>query len=284
MSSRKLAIVITSWVFLTALAVPLVETALSDDATSTPPGADKVAPANNLAPLSPKRIVDTNATIESLKSSDRRTRLRAASDVAKLGGDAKKAVPALITMLQDDDVSLQEAAATALGTIGPNAKDALAPLIEALDRDPEVRSAAIVAIAEIGAEAKPAAPALRGLLKKTDDRVVLQAAVALHALAEEDQACRIALTQLLESKEPRVRQGAARELGTYRQLATDSIPALLSVLKDHSARGYVREAAVQALGEISPADPEVKEALVAALKDNRRSVQEAAEAALKKIR
>src|SRR5688572_13291618 len=141
MSFRKLTIVVSWCVLLTALTVPFVGRALSEDASSNPTDTSKVNPSLGSRQPSPQRVVDTKSVIESLQDSDPVIRRRAASDVAKLRGDAKKAVPALIIMLQDDDVSLQEAAARALGTIGPNAKDALPQLIEALGRDPEVRSA-----------------------------------------------------------------------------------------------------------------------------------------------
>jgi len=276
---------VTSCVVFVSLVALSVTVTQSEEGPSASISAEKPqATSLFTGSQSSQRIVDVETTLASFQSSDPKIRRQAASDDAKLGPAAKKAIPALIVMLAEEDESVQEAAATALAKMGSNAKEALPQLITVLGSGPPVRSAAIAAITAIGPEAKSAAPALGKLLKNTNDDVALQAAVALHALAEQEQACRTELIRLLESKEPYVRTGAARELGTYRQLAKESVPALLSVLKDQTARGYVREAAVQALGEINPGDPEVKDALVTALNDKRRSVQEAAKAALKKIR
>ena len=285
MLSRKLIVMVTSCVVFVSLVALSVTVTQSEEGPSASISAEKPqATSLFTGSQSSQRIVDVETTLASFQSSDPKIRRQAASDDAKLGPAAKKAIPALIVMLAEEDESVQEAAATALAKMGSNAKEALPQLITVLGSGPPVRSAAIAAITAIGPEAKSAAPALGKLLKNTNDDVALQAAVALHALAEQEQACRTELIRLLESKEPYVRTGAARELGTYRQLAKESVPALLSVLKDQTARGYVREAAVQALGEINPGDPEVKDALVTALNDKRRSVQEAAKAALKKIR
>src|SRR5262249_40159735 len=51
-------------------------------------------------------------------------RIRAALLLAKLGPDAKKAVPALVRALDDKDPFIRDAAASALGRIGPAAKEA----------------------------------------------------------------------------------------------------------------------------------------------------------------
>ncbi|HMF12701.1 MAG TPA: HEAT repeat domain-containing protein [Gemmataceae bacterium] len=49
-----------------------------------------------------------------------------------IGSQQKELVPALVALLKDDDAYVRRGAARLLGQIGPNAKDALEPLEEAL--------------------------------------------------------------------------------------------------------------------------------------------------------
>ena len=281
--------------------------------TAPTPGQNtaRPMPTGNASPGS----LDVTTVLAALTDIDPQIRRRAAYDVARIGSRSKEAIPALIVMLRDKDVTLQVAAASALGGLGPNAKDAVPALTEALSGDPSLRTAAMTAIGRIGTAAKSAAPALIGilgdddehvrleaaaalrsigqgkatvpalleLLKSTDEQIRLQAATALRPLGEKEQECRTVLTQLLESKLPHVREGAAREVEYYRSSAKDSLPALIDMLKDQSSPGYVREAAAHALGEIGRNEPKVKEALVAALNDKRKGVQKAVAAALKKV-
>ena len=71
--------------------------------------------------------------IDSLKAPDREARLRAATDIGRMGPRAKAAVPALTEMLSapaSDNIE-RMAAAMALGQLGPAAKDAIPALQQA---------------------------------------------------------------------------------------------------------------------------------------------------------
>ena len=60
-------------------------------------------------------------------------------------------IPALIRALEDEDPDVRSAAVVALGEIGPGAADAVPALLLALeDEDPGVRSAAANALEQIG--------------------------------------------------------------------------------------------------------------------------------------
>src|SRR5205823_4583221 len=61
-------------------------------------------------------------------------RLQAARLLAKLGPEAKAAVPALVRALKDKDSFIREAAASALGRIGPAAKSAAPDFIGLLEQ------------------------------------------------------------------------------------------------------------------------------------------------------
>ncbi len=77
--------------------------------------------------------------------------------------DVLAAVDPLITALKKDrDATVRASAAKALGSIVPNNKEAVQPLMDALkDPDPKVRIAAANALGMHGPEAKEAIPALR---------------------------------------------------------------------------------------------------------------------------
>jgi HEAT repeat protein len=70
-------------------------------------------------------------------------------------------------------------------------------------------------------------------------------------MAPESAAARRALVALLEDKDWRVRQAAARILGEVGPAAKESVPDLIRLLQDKY--GDVRWAAAKALGEMGPA-------------------------------
>src|SRR5215203_2901057 len=78
-------------------------------------------------------------------------------------------VARLMTQLHDQDPAVRQAAAMALGQLGPTAKDAAIQLAKLL-KDPvfEVRWAAREALGQLGPAAKDAAPELVKLLKDPD--------------------------------------------------------------------------------------------------------------------
>ena len=67
--------------------------------------------------------------------------------------------------LKSHDADVRRAAARALGDIGPDAKDAVPALIEALEDD-EVSLIAIWALGQIGPAARSAAPAITQLMER----------------------------------------------------------------------------------------------------------------------
>lgn len=74
--------------------------------------------------------------------------------IEQMDRGAGKAIPLLISALRDPDEAVREAAASALGRIGPDAKDALPGLFILLDdEDILVRDAAQEAISRIEAKA-----------------------------------------------------------------------------------------------------------------------------------
>ena len=77
----------------------------------------------------------------------------------------EEAVPFLRDALRDQHVNERQLATTALGILGPDARDALPDLVKAFDdTDPTVRRNAVVAVGQFGKDAVSATPALVKLL------------------------------------------------------------------------------------------------------------------------
>jgi HEAT repeat protein len=116
--------------------------------------------------------------LERLTSGKEDERQEALGAIGQLGQPAKQAAaPVLIEMLEDRDPAFRGFAAYGLGRLGPDARDAVPALIEALkdeervdwgqiDGHLKVRDRAIEALAAIGPAVAPAIPALKNLYDK----------------------------------------------------------------------------------------------------------------------
>ena len=120
------------------------------------------------------------ALIRELRSQSPADRTRAAKDLGRLGWLAREALPALVGTLQDDDAKVREAAAHAVGLMGP---EALPALVEMLGHDDKyVRRNAVWALGKLGPLARPALNDLCLALKDVDPRTASGAAQALGGL------------------------------------------------------------------------------------------------------
>jgi HEAT repeat protein len=134
---------------------------------------------------------DVAELAQKLKDKDSDTRRDAARALAEMGAEAKPAVPALVAALKDSDLYVrrfaaqalgeigpaaeagvpnltailkdskekkeaQEAAALALGKIGPAGLTALIAVIKDHDKEMSVRRNAIIGLSKMGTDAKPA--------------------------------------------------------------------------------------------------------------------------------
>ena len=114
-------------------------------------------------------------------------RSNAARALARLGPEAKAAVPALSEALKDEEAFVRGYAASALSGIGPAAVPALSKALKDEERD--VRVSAAAALARLGpAEAKAAVPALSEALKDEVANVRRAAARALDQIRSDTNA------------------------------------------------------------------------------------------------
>jgi HEAT repeat protein len=91
----------------------------------------------------------------------------------------------------------------------------------------------------------------------------------------------VALTQLLDDRNPSVRAEAARSLGNYRAQAREVTPALIATLGDYDPQ--VRAAAANSLGRLGAAGAAANAALELAQQDLAPEVAAAAHWALERI-
>jgi HEAT repeat protein len=189
--------------------------------------------------------------IRLLQSGSEKDRQAAAEAIVTFGPQAKEAVPVLIRLLQSGSEKDREAAAWAITTFGPEAKKEAVPvLIDILeDLCPKYRAFGATELGNLGPTADSAVPALTRLLKDDNSEVRYDATEALRAI------------------------GAA---------AKSAVPALIPLLQD---QGWykTRVIAAGALAEIDPKNPNIVPALGLALGDDMREVRASAAAALGRL-
>ncbi|MBN1282247.1 MAG: HEAT repeat domain-containing protein [Proteobacteria bacterium] len=214
------------------------------------------------------------ALVEELKNSDRYYSRHA---VVRLLGEigSETAVPVLTAALKDADVAIRDAAAGALGEIGPEAKAAVPALVAALKEEVWcVRAAAAGALGHVDPGAKEAIKGLIAALKDKDSDVSGSAARALSRIGP---AAVPALIAALKDEESDARVEAAFILSEIGPEAKEAVPALIDALED--VEGGVRAEAARALESITGPVGTDKPALIGVLLDNgRRVLQRAADA------
>jgi len=143
--------------------------------------------------------------IEQLDSPDVQSRWYAAYALGQLGPQAAEAVEPLMRILENkrEHEYVRGSAAWALGEIGlPAAERAVPLLIDTLSsRHVSVRRYAPWALGRMAPAAGPAVPKLRELLQDVDPQVRLRAAAALWLIAESPDALRV-LDQMIQRGGP----------------------------------------------------------------------------------
>lgn len=136
----------------------------------------------------------------------------------------------LIAKLKDTDSDVRRAAAKELGELGPEAKTAVPDLIRVMrDKDLFVRRFAAEALGNVGPDAKKAIPALAAAM--TDERKEVQIA-AVDALGKIGSESIPALISALKdpNKDPGIRRKAAQGLGKIGLQARGAVPALTDIV------------------------------------------------------
>jgi hypothetical protein len=188
----------------------------------------------------------------------------------------------LITALRDQEAR-REAVRIALAPLGPRSKAAIPALARALqDESAEVRAGAAVALYWLAPQAGAASAALGTALQDSDLRVRRFSWLALERMGPEARPAARALAKGLVDQDAGVRIAAARAL---RQIGPPAAAGVIEALRKDPDR-RVRAAAASVLPELradGDIHKQVRDALVAALKDTDAQVRAAAAVALKKV-
>lgn len=173
--------------------------------------------------------------IEQLKDEDTTARILAAQWLAKLGPDAKRALAPLVeTALHDPNQDTSAAAAGAIRSLDLQAaRDVVSGYLPALwDADPEVRRKACVVLGSLGPVAKPAVPSLMTMLDDTDDVVRERAVGALGAIGIPQAEIVAALTKAMHDPAPNVRYRAAAQFAFHIPVTVAAVPSLMELRND----------------------------------------------------
>jgi hypothetical protein len=149
-------------------ALPVLRAALKDAAATDDDPSVRGRAVHAVLQLGPQPASDVAALIDSLHDDLEIVRFHAAVALGDLGRSAQPATPALIQAASwDDDPAVRVAAAVALRKIDRNGPLAIQTLIEALGNDNElVCWMAADELGQIGPEAREAVPALQQALRR----------------------------------------------------------------------------------------------------------------------
>ena len=226
------------------ITLPIWEKAMKDaDATTAHYALDALATLG--APAVP-RLID-------LLEKHKDLRIHVVYTLGQMGPAAAPATDALAKLVADEDVNLATEAILALGKIGPAAKSAVPALSAALQQKESPNARAIVlALGDIGPQAAAAEPlVLKALESKDGSLAVLAASALLDIDARSPKAIAKALpvlTACLSDPLPETRKAAADTLGELGPSAREAAPLLQKAMKDDAKS--VREAAEKALNAV----------------------------------
>lgn len=166
-----------------------------------PERGPRIEAALALSKLRPASRSAVPELAEALTDEELWVRMNAAIALAALGHDSQPAVPALIRALKDQmnrtnldafPFTIQQEVAVALGRASSGTPEAVPALSETLRTADSkwVRLTVARALAEVGGEARPAVPLLRGMLRDDDPGVRRTAEEALHRIEGEPEETR----------------------------------------------------------------------------------------------
>jgi len=177
---------------------------------------------------------DSKDLVKKLKSSDPEIRRGAAKELGSLGPDAADAVPALAAALKDQDKFVRRFAAQSLAKVGESAKSAREPLSALLKNPNEAREVQEAAAQALAVAGKPAVGVLADAVKNNNlpSSVRTRAADSLGLIGKDAADAVPALTDALRAQE--VRLNAASALG---KIGPDAKPAVEKMQEMYDKKG-----------------------------------------------
>jgi HEAT repeat protein len=177
-----------------------------------PAALDELSKDKETAVLIQKAV---RALVKALRDPSHFVRWSAARTLGKMqqGQMAAEIVPGLIPLLEEDDLDVALASATALERLGPAAAPAVPALARTVGRgDEELRVAALQALLSIGRAAVSALPAVIDTLNDKDPRVRKAGATLLSKTGAVGRPAIPALRKALGDPDPDVRKAASDAL------------------------------------------------------------------------
>lgn len=215
--------------------------------------------------------------LKDIQGDDDKLRQRAADALAQMGAAAQAAAPALVEAVHDP--AARQAALHALQGIGASAASSLAALLK--DANVDSRRIAVTLLAPLGADAKPALPAILAALNDADATVRAGATLLIEGIGPAAAEAVPTLTANLQAYQAHLRYASASALGAIGLAAKEARRPLQEGLLD--ADEMVRYAAALALGCVAPKDTEAVPSLRDALHDAAPMVRLAAIDSLSRI-
>ena len=200
---------------------------------------------------------------EALKGNRSQTRQTAAQSLGRILQDvrpavrnlARPAIPDLAAALHDPDRDVRMCVVIAVKQAGPDAGEAVGPLIELLrhEDDPQMVAVAVEALGRIGPQARPAVPVLASFANDPRHSARILSALAMWRIGPARRAeCRVVLPVLIDQlstgSSPRERAWAAEVLAEMAPIAHEALPALIAATRDQDKRvGRAAQAAIEAI-------------------------------------
>jgi HEAT repeat protein len=191
-----------------------------------------------------QRLVAVGALTRALRDPSPAVRQAAAVALGQIGPEAKDAVPALAWTLRDPDGYVRIDAGHTLEKFHTYSVSYIVPLLR--DWNAQTRLLAVHTLEVIGPDAKPAVPALIERLPDPSPAVRDATTSALRAIGTDVKSAGPALANLLRDPDRIVRIGAAK---TLIHLGPDAIPVIAPLTVDAELR--VRVLAVTTIREIT---------------------------------
>jgi HEAT repeat protein len=196
--------------------------------------------------------------IKAMADKDDNIRRKAAYSLGRIAASPAKTIAVLLAAFKDGNEDVRQAASDALAKFGT---EAVPGLITALTKgDARVRNQAALAVAEMGADARDAAPMLRELLLGKDNS---NRHSYSHALAKLGKTGVPALIEAFKDDRSDVQQAAMQSL---QEVGADAVPALVDALSDKKVE--VRRMSAQVLAPLRVSDKMVVTALAYAVKND----------------
>jgi HEAT repeat protein len=211
------------------------------------------------------RLGARDPDLAELKDKDVNVRRAAVAGIRKLGPGGKRAIPALVQTLSDEDNRTAAQAAMAIADIGADAVPHLAKELAREGLKPRTRILLIQTLGEIGGEARAVSHKLINLTQDKDPEIRCEAVSAIARVDGKSAVCYLA-SVLRQETDDRVKLALLNALAGFGPDAQKAVPVVVDMLRKgptEPEEGYfIPSAAAECLASMGrPAVPALVEVL-----------------------